>query len=195
MSPQARSPLTSELSVINTINSRYGVSADALNLSKPYAENLSKIADSADERSSTYGKYSNQQILAASEKLNQREQAAFGYLGHDASTAGIIRYAKAYISYVDSLSPEEQNGVRYQGTKGNMSSLLNQATAQLSGESKKTNGAEVEYKSLLSMLLDEMNNQLHQRGIGKKSSSSEHKNSDVVAISDPGRRLWSDENS
>nr|WP_314863984.1 hypothetical protein [uncultured Undibacterium sp.] len=181
--------------MINTINNRYGMSTDALNPSKQYPENLSKIADSADERSSSYGKYSNQQILAVSEKLNQREQAAFGYLGHDASTAGIIRYAKAYISYIDSLSPEEQNGVRYQGTKDNMSTLLNQANAQFSSEINKPNGADVEYKSLLSMLLDEMNKQLQQNGIGKKNSSSEHKNTDVVTISNAGRRLSSDESS
>jgi hypothetical protein len=177
--------------MITLLNSRIDGIVNQTNRSSSFPENLSKIADSADERSISFGKYDTNQILEASKKLNQREQAAFGYLGHDASTAGIMRFAKAYISYVNSLSPEEQNGVRYRGTKENMSTLLAEAQTQLQKESGKPINEAAEHKSLLSMLFDEMKNQLQQQGITQKRHSSDFKTNDVVTISNAGRTLLS----
>jgi len=178
--------------MISPINSRIEGIINEANRSSSYPENISKIADSQDERSSSFGKYDTNQILEASEKLNQREQAAFGYLVHDASTAGVMRFAKAYISYINSLSPDEQNGARYRGTKENMSALLGEAQAQLQKESGKPINTTAEHRSLLSMLFDEMKNQLQQQGINQKRHLSDSRTNDFVTISNAGRTLLSD---
>ena len=179
--------------MITPMNHRLEVGTSTISRSSAYPENLSKIADSDDERSSSFGQYNHHQILAASEKLNQREQAAFGYLSHDASTSGIIQFAKAYISYINSLSPEEQNGVRYRGTKESVSNLLAQAQTQLQNEKEKPVGASTEFKSLLSRILDEMQNQFQQRGINQKSHFSNAKTTDFVTISEAGHRRLSNQ--
>lgn len=62
---------------------------------------------------------------AANEAMQAREQAAFG----DAVTTGALEYARAYIEYYDSLSPEEQNSDRYRGTRENMVGVANRAAA------------------------------------------------------------------
>jgi hypothetical protein len=152
-----------------------------------YPENLSEIADSADTRSKSYGKYSGQQMLEASKKLNAREYAAYGHLSNDATSAGIAKYAQAYVKYINQLSPEEQNGVRYKGTKESVSGLLAQAQAAAAAESASPAKKADKPSSLLLQLLTEMERNQQKSG----SRGLPNQNADRVTISEDARRLAS----
>ena len=176
--------------MINTINSTAIASTTKNSTKTPqYLEDLAVIADSADKRSHYYGKFTDEQILAASEKLNAREYQAFGCFTGDASLPGIKKYAEAYLKYINSLSPEELSGTRYEGTKESMTKLLSDVNAQIA------NGGEPTAKdpsSLISMLLDEMLRKMKERGMDMQSifgaSSTE---SDKVTISKEAKNLSS----
>ncbi len=169
--------------MVNSINPIQATGNTAI---KPaYPENLSEIADSADTRNKRYGKYSNEQILDASKKLSAREYAAFGHLSNDASSAGIAKYAQAYIKYVSQLSPEEQNGVRYKGTKESVSGLLAQARAAAAEESASPAKKADKPSSLLLQLLAEIERNQQKAG----SHSVANKNAERVTISDEARKI------
>ena len=150
-----------------------------------YLDNLSEIADSADTRSKSFGKYSPQQILDASKKLNEREYLAFGRLSNDGSSEGIAKYAEAYLRYINQLSPEEQNGVRYSGTKQSVSALLVQARAAAAQESPKSAGQVDKPSSFLIQILDEIDRiQRADRRFGTGAGTASQ-----VTISSEARRL------
>src|SRR5664279_234768 len=110
--------------MVNSINSAQVTSTPVANNRTQYPEDLAVIADSIDSRSTSYGKYTDQQVNDASQQLNAREYMAFGHFGNDASSQGIKIFAEAYIKYINTLSPEEQNSVRYKGTKESMGTIL-----------------------------------------------------------------------
>jgi hypothetical protein len=175
--------------MVNGINSAQVTSPLVSNNSSQYPENLSEIADSADSRSKSYGKYTQQQILDASKKLNAREYAAFGYFGNDASSQGIKSYAEAYLKYINQLSPDEQNGVRYKGTKENMTALLAAANAQIAEENAHPGKKPVKPTSLLLMMLDEMMIRLKKNPIHADASSNAANSADRVTISEEARKI------
>lgn len=171
----------------------YGVnrtsSATAITEKSSYPDNLAVIADSADKRSQSYGKYSNKQILEASERLNKQEYLAFGQFSSDASTSGIKKYAEAYIKYYDKLSPEEQNSPRYKGTRESMANLLSQANAQLQSESgNKSEKATQKPTSLLLMLLEDLKKKFDEKR-GMLSTNNDNVSGVKVTISEQARSL------
>ena len=176
--------------MINGINFVQVTSAPPVSNNKPqYPENLAVIADSADSRSTSYGKYTDQQIADATNKLNARAYAAFGYFGNDASSQGIAKYAAAYVNYIKSLSPEEQNSVRYQGTKESMTALLAEANAQIAEEKAHPGKKPAQPTSLLMMMLDEMLKNFKKNGINAGAPTNAVNNTDQVTISAEALKL------
>jgi hypothetical protein len=175
--------------MINSINSAQVTNVPAASNTSPrYPENLEIIADSADRRSSSFGKYTDQQILEASKKLNAQEYAAFGHFGNDASSQGIAKLATAYINYINSLQPEEQNSGRYAGTKESMTALLAAANAQIAA-GPDTGNKPVQPKSLIEMVLDAMMKNLQKNGINVGTSANAANSGVQVTISDEARNI------
>jgi hypothetical protein len=81
-------------------------------LVKRSGESLTAMVDNKD------GKYSLEQQRDATEKLNAREYAAFGHLAGSGSSWGMRDFLKAYVKYVENLSPEDQQSDRYRGSLG-----------------------------------------------------------------------------
>lgn len=176
--------------MISGVTSNLSAGNSSSSTKPPYLEDLAVIADSADRRSASYGKYTNEQILDASKKLNEREYAAFMHLSTDASTTGIKKYAEAYIRYYDQLSPEEQNSPRYKGTRESVSNLLSQANAQLSAEKAHPDKKAEEPTSFILMLLDSMNKHFETHGVkGQNISGNPSRTEDKVTLSEEARKL------
>jgi hypothetical protein len=170
--------------MLNSINSIQTSGNSFKNAS--YPENLSQIADSADTRSKNYGQYTGVQILEAAKKLNAREYAAYGHLSNDASSAGIVKFAEAYLNYIKQLSPDEQNGVRYKGSKESVSGLLAQARAA-ANESASTPEKTDKPSSLLLQLLAAIERNRQEPGSAKLTNAD----TDRVTISHAARALGS----
>jgi hypothetical protein len=90
-----------------------------------YPENLAGVLDNKE------GKYTEEQQQEACKKLNAREYAAFGHLGGSGSSWGMRDQMKAYVKYVESLSPEEQQSDSYRGTLGSVKSMISQFDAYI----------------------------------------------------------------
>jgi hypothetical protein len=103
------------------------------------------IAESVDTRSKYYGKFTDKQVSDSWDRVAAREKAAFGYFGNDASSEGLKKFGEAYVSYINGLSPEEQNSVRYRGTKENMTRFLGQIEGEIAKE--KANPSKTHFKS------------------------------------------------
>ena len=173
--------------MLNGINSVRGTNAPPVSNNSPqYPENLAVIADSADSRSTSYGKYTDQQIADATNKLNAREYSAFGYFGNDASSQGIAKYAAAYVNYINSLSPEEQNSVRYKGTKESMTALLAAANADIAANPGKK---PAQPSSLIEMMLDAIMKNFKKIGINVGASTNATNSTDQVTISAEALKL------
>ena len=175
--------------MLNGINSVPGTSATTVsNNSSQYSVNLSVICDSCDPHNINYGKFTQQQINDAWNQRNAREYAAFGYLAGDASPQGIAKFASAYINYINSLSPAEQNSASYQGTKESATALLAAANSQIvagpySGD--KT----AQPKTLLQMMLDAMLNNLKKSSINVGAASNAANSGVQVTFSDAAQNI------
>ena len=156
-----------------------------------HLENLSEIADSVDPRSKSHGKYTDKEIADATNKLNAREYAAFGHFAGDASAQGIKKLSEAYLNYLNQLSPEEQNSIRYKGTKEGAMALLAGVNAQIA-EGKTNPGKKADQPtSLLIMMLDEMTQHLKKNGVSINASVSSPTGGSRVTISEEARKLYS----
>lgn len=153
-----------------------------------YPEDLAVIADSADKRSASYGKYTHQQIADATHKLNAREYAAFGHFAGDASSQGIKNFAEAYVKYISSLSPDEQNSVSYKGTKESMTALLAAANAQIADEKAHPGKNSAKARTFIEMLLDDMMKKLNKNG-NPAGASSNSASTEQVTISAEALKL------
>lgn len=89
---------------------------NALGGLRQFRSNLATVLDDS--------KASQAEKNAANEAMQAREQLAFGRF----AATSTLDYARAYIEYYDSLSPEEQNSDRYRGTRENMVAVANQAS-------------------------------------------------------------------
>ena len=103
--------------MVNGINTAQLTSALVTGNGSRHLENLSEISDSCDPHNKNFGKYTDKQIADATNKLNAREYAAFGHFAGNATPQGVAKLAEAYVNYMNQMSPEEQNGARYKGTK------------------------------------------------------------------------------
>lgn len=154
-------------------------------------ENLSEITDSVDPRNKSHGKYTDKEIADATNKLNAREYAAFGHFGDDASAQGIKKFTEAYLNYLNQLSPEEQNSIRYKGTRNGAMALLAGVNAQIA-EGKTNPGKKADQPtSLLIMMLNEMTEHLKKNGINVNASVSSPTGESRVTISEEARKLYS----
>jgi len=176
--------------MVNGINFVQVASAPPVSNNKPqYPENLSVISDSCDPHNKNFGKYTDKQIADATNKLNAREYAAFGHFAGDASSQGIAKLAAAYVNYINSLSPEEQNGARYKGTKEGAMALLAGANAQIAEEKAHPGKKPAQPTSLLMMMLDEMLKNFKKNGINAGAPSNAVDNTDQVTISAEALKL------
>jgi hypothetical protein len=107
------------ISAVATVSSNPKLSG-----SRP-SEGLGAIADNKD------GRYSAEQQSDAFEKLNVQEYAAFGHLSGSGSSWGMRDQMKAYVKYVEGLSPEDQQSDRYRGTLGSVKSMISQFDAYI----------------------------------------------------------------
>ncbi len=176
--------------MINGIYSTLAPSVPSSTASTKYLENLSEIADSVDPHSKSHGKYTDKQIADATNKLNAREYAAFGHFGDDASSQGIKQFTEAYLNYLNQLSPEEQNSIRYKGTKESATALLAGVNAQIA-EGKNNPGKKANQPtSLLIMMLDEMMLHFKKNGVGVNTPVISHTGGSQVTISEEARKLY-----
>lgn len=114
--------------MINTISSTQAASPLTTGNNAKVSDIL--VAESIDPRSKYYGQFSDQEVKAAFDSVNERETAGFGYTLGDQSLEGERNTISAYIKYLNSLSPEEQNSIRYKGAKERMTAVL----AKIEGE-------------------------------------------------------------
>lgn len=142
------------------------------------------IAESVDTRSKYYGKFSDKQVSDSWNRVAAREKAAFGYFGNDASSEGLKKFGEAYVSYINGLTPEEQNSVRYKGTKENMTRFLGQIEGEIAKE--KANPSKKTKKHTLNLLdmLDAVTVHLKKKHTHASTSTSTTNNSDRVALSE-----------
>jgi hypothetical protein len=81
------------------------------------------LSDIFDDQS---GRFTQAQQSQANQTLQAREKAAYGqYVGTN-TQAGNKQFVVAYINYVKSLPPDEQNSQRYRGTLTSAENLLNE---------------------------------------------------------------------
>jgi hypothetical protein len=79
---------------------------------KRVSESLTGMVDNKD------GRYTLEQQRDATERLNAQEYTAFGHLSGSGSSWGMRDFLKAYVKYVEHLSPEDQQSDRYRGSLG-----------------------------------------------------------------------------
>jgi hypothetical protein len=158
--------------MVNGINTAQLTSALAPSNGSRYLENLSEISDSCDPHNKNFGKYTDKQIADATNKLNAREYAAFGHFAGDATPQGIAKLAEAYVNYMNQMSPEEQNGARYKGTKEGAIALLAGAKAMIADEKANPGKKTEKAKTLIEMMLDEMLKNLKKNGINVGASTN-----------------------
>ncbi len=146
------------------------------------------ITESLDTRSKYYGKFSDKQVRDSWERVNARGKAAFGYFGNDASSEGLKKFGEAYVSYINGLSPEEQNGLRYKGTKESMTRFLGQIEGEIAKE--KANPGKKAKKHTLNLLdmLDAVTVHLKKKHTHVSTSTSSANNKDRVVLSDEAIR-------
>lgn len=146
------------------------------------------IAESVDTRSKYYGKFSDKQVSDSWDRVAAREKAAFGYFGNDASSEGLKKFGEAYVAYINGLSPEEQNSVRYKGTKESMTRFLGQLEGEISKE-KLTLGKKVKpTKSGLLDMLDSITNHLKKKHTHAASTSNATSSTDRITLSEEAIR-------
>ena len=126
--------------------------------------------------------YSQRELSAASEEVNRREYMAFGRLGGDATWAGLAKFAKAYIAYVNQLTPEEQSTQRYAGTVESITVILNAAEAHLqNGED--THPADQPAKDALTVFMEAYQSRMKAIEERRESSSVQQGGGDKVSLS------------
>ncbi len=124
--------------------------------------------------------YSQRELGAASEEVNRREYMAFGHLAGDATWGGIAKFAKAYIAYVNQLTPEEQSTQRYAGSVESASELLKAAEAHLqNGEDAQP--ANQPAKDALTVFMEAYQNRM--KSIDERRESSVKEDDDKVSLS------------
>ena len=170
--------------MINAINSTQVTSTPTTNNSTQPSDIM--IAESIDTRSKYYGKFSDKQVSDSWDRVAAREKAAFGYFGNNASSEGLKKFGEAYVSYINGLSPEEQNSVRYKGTKESMTSFLGQIDGEIAKE--KANPGKKAKKPTLNLLdmLNAITVQLkkkHTHAGASTSTVSSASSTDQVTIS------------
>lgn len=176
--------------MINGTYSALAVSVPMSTAGTQHLENLSEIADSVDPRSKSHGKYTDKQIADATNKLNAREYAAFGHFGDDASSQGIKQFTEAYLNYLNQLSPEEQNSIRYKGTREGATALLAGVNAQIAEEKNNPAKKTGQPTSLLIMMLNEMTQHLKKNGVSINTSVISPTGGSRVTISEEARKLY-----
>ena len=92
---------------------------------KHSSEGLTAMVDNKD------GRYTLEQQRDATEKLNTQEYAAFGHLSGSGSSWGMRDFLKAYVKYVEKLSPEDQQSDRYRGSLGPAKAQIQQFDAYI----------------------------------------------------------------
>jgi hypothetical protein len=172
--------------MVNAVSSTQVASPLTTNNSSQTSDIL--IAESCDSRSKYYGKFSDQQVKEASDRVNAKEFSAFISIGNDATLPGIKKYAEAYIKYIDQLSPEDQNSVRYKGTKESMTGVLAQADA-LMGSEKSTSGKKPkEAMSDIVKMFDAIKIRFIKQAKHSGASTSTVSNTDQVTISEEANK-------
>jgi hypothetical protein len=146
------------------------------------------IAESVDTRSKYYGKFSDKQVSDSWDRVAAREKAAFGYFGNDASSKGLKKFGEAYVSYINGLSPEEQNSVRYKGTKESMIGFLGQIEGEIAKE--KANPGKKTKKTRLNLLdtLETITVRLKKKHTRTVASTTAINNLDRITLSEEATR-------
>lgn len=142
LSAAAKAALTPAARAVDELLARSGgaIFGNALRSLRPYPENLSAIIENP--------RSTREQQIAANDALNAREFLAFGVY----TTTSTLDFARAYIQYYDSLSPEEQNSNRYKGTREEMVGVAKRAAAE---EGKPTGDLDKPQDPIL-ILLDDL---------------------------------------
>ena len=101
---------------------------------------------------------------------------------------GLKKFGEAYVAYINGLSPEEQNSVRYKGTKESMTRFLGELEGEISKE-KSTLGKKVKpTKSGLLDMLDSITIHLKKKHTHVASSSTATNNTDRITLSEEAIR-------
>ena len=93
-----------------------------------------------------------------------QEYAAFGHFGDDASSQGIKQFTEALPNYLNQLSPEEQNSIRYKGTRKCDGALLAGVNAQIAEGKNNRKKPTSRHRSFI-MMLDEMMLHFKKNGV------------------------------
>jgi len=131
---------------------------------------LSAIIDNSN------GQFTTAQQAEANKVQSAAEYNAFGkYAGSD-SQAGNKQFVVAYISYVQSLPPYEQNSQRYAGTLQSAQNLLseinNTPNSSATSSSTSTSGTDGTNESGALLILQGLNKALKGEKSGKSSQSA-----------------------
>lgn len=100
------------------------------------------------------GAFTSKQMSDATKELNRREYQAFGHLAGDASLPGIVKFAKAYLAYYKTLTPQEAESTAYKGSDTDVARLLQQAESALKTEKSAAGPGTREVKDAFSLFLE-----------------------------------------
>jgi len=149
------------------------------------------IVESSYSDSKYYGKFTDQQMYDATDRLNARENMAFLSIltsNFPPSTETIKRFAKAYINYINQLSPEDQNSHRYKGTKESMTALLASVSIQTGNEQSTSGKKSEKTTSDIVKMLEDILQYFQEMNSRPKSSAKETAGTDQVTISEAAIR-------
>jgi hypothetical protein len=136
------------------------------------------LSDIFDDQS---GRFTQAQQSQANQTLQAREKAAYGqYVGTN-TQAGNKQFVVAYINYVKSLPPDEQNSQRYRGTLTSAENLLNEINTGRTGAPTGTTQSDSSQESPVLRIL-RGNKTALQDGL-KSSQSSTSAPTDVIDLS------------
>jgi hypothetical protein len=135
------------------------------------------LSDITDDQS---GKFTAAQQGQADDTLLAREKAAYGQYEGTNTQAGNKQFVVAYIAYVKSLPPDEQNSQRYRGTQASAQALLDEINAQPSTPASTDKSGVSNLPSAITIL--QSGETALQKAL-KSSKSSNTGSTDVVDLS------------
>ncbi len=175
--------------MIDAISSSQNVSTLNINNGSQFSDVA--IVESSYSDSKYYGKFTNQQMYDATDRLNTKENMAFLSIlttNFPPSTETVKRFAKAYINYINQLSPEDQNSHRYKGTKESMTALLSSVSTQTDNEQSTSGKKSKKATSDIVKMLEDMLKNFQEINNRTKSSAKETTRTDKVTISEAAIR-------
>ncbi len=175
--------------MIDAISSSQNV--NTLNTSNSSQVSDVAIVESSYSDSKYYGKFTDQQMYDATDRLNAKENMAFLSIltsNFPPNAETVKRYAKAYINYINQLSPEDQNSHRYKGTKESMMALLASVSKQASNEQSKSGKESKKVTPDIVKMLEDIIKNFQEINNRSKSSTKESTSTDQVTISEAAIR-------